>query len=303
VEDNEIKAYIKQFNETGGVLFKNLISKEEIAELRNSCDEYFSSGETHMGTKDFLKIPKLAALPFHDNITNAIKAVFGDDYITVNQFVVGANLHNSKWHRDSDNQGNKEYLFDSDYQVAKCGVYLQDNDPEWCGGLEVIPGSHKASILGHRTPISRAHMKNNISRIQLKAIDIRDRFLNRVWLPIKAGDVFLFHANLIHRASQPLSDTLKKNRGGYKNVQFVDPLPPAEKFKYLIDWEVSPNNHYLPTYIKHQLSRSDEKDSSKLFVESAMSKFPENYPEWLVDKIKKNNINLVNYSDYKTDNI
>ncbi|MGD8419526.1 MAG: phytanoyl-CoA dioxygenase family protein [Gammaproteobacteria bacterium] len=279
-------------------MFKGLLSSEEIAEIRNCCDEYFAEGGTHLGTVDFLQRPVLAALPFKRKIVEAIASVLGPDYVTINQFVVGANLHNPKWHRDSDNQGNVEYLYDSDYQVAKCGVYLQDNDPEWGGGLEVYPGSHKPTFLGHRSLISRPSRRGNMSGIQLRAIASRDRRLKPKWLPIKAGDVFLFHANLIHRASQPQPPFPAKLRGGYKNVQYVDPPPPREKFKYLIDWEVSPRNRHLPVYIQHQIGRVEKNSSDKLYRESIGTRYPQDYPDWLVEQIDHLDTEVVNYSDY-----
>jgi len=287
----------EKYAQDGGILFKGLLTKEEVSEIRRECDEYHASGETHLGTADFLKRQALASLPFKPKVVEALASVLGRNYVTLNQFVVTANLHNPKWHRDSGNQGNQEYLYDSDYMIAKCGVYSQDNDPEWGGGLEVYPGSHKASFLGHRALFSRKHMRGHMSRIQLWGIANRDSNLKQLWLPFKAGDVFLVHANLIHRASQPLPSYPEKKRGGYKNVQIIDPSLPQEKFKYLIDWEVSPMNRYLPVYLQHQVGRVEKNKSDKLYAESLGSRYPHDYPDWLVEKIEGQDTRVVNYSD------
>ena len=288
---------MQNYKRDGGVILKGLLNPDEVAELRNACSEYFARGDSHMGTRDFLAIETLANLPFHHRIVESLRSLLGEDYVTLNQFAASANLHNPRWHRDSDNQGNHEYLYDPEYQIAKCAVYLQDNDPEWGGGLEVIPGSHRPTLLGYRAPMSRSHMKGKVSRIQLSAINVRDRWLHRLWLPITTGDVFLFHANLIHRASQPVPPFQDKNRGGHQNVQFVDPYPPKDKFKFMIDWEVSPQNQYLSVYLDHQASRVEKNKSSKLYVESMDVRYPEGYPGWLVEKIKGDDIQVVNYPD------
>lgn len=285
-----IKQLGKEYDENGYVIFNQLFTKEEVVAARADCDNYFSGDKTHMATKDFLKFQHLRQMPFMNKVREAVASVLGDDYVTINQLAVADNMHSPQWHRDSGDQGPEEYLFDPSYQIAKCGLYLQDNDPVWGGGMEIIPRSHRTGPLGCSFPISRSHMDGKISRIQGIALKWRNDRLPRVWLPIKAGDLFLFHANLWHRASQP-DPSLPK--GGYQGVQLLN--PPPEKRKYLVDWEVSKNNKFLQIYIDHQKMRGAK--SEPLFLDSLNNCYPRDYPQDLVQVITESGARVVNYSD------
>lgn len=281
----------KRFREQGYIHFKALISPEEITAMREAGERYFTQGRTHMFTRDFVRIAPLAALPFRPRVVAAIRSVFGDDYATISQFSMSANLHNPQWHRDSQSQQGNDYLYDPDYMIAKCAVYLQDNDPEWGGGMEIVPRSHLPGYLGYRSPFQPRSLAGRVTRrLQSMAHDLRDRKLEALWLPAKAGDVLLFHANLIHRASQPHPS---KARGGYKNVALVN--PPREKFKFLIDWEASPDNRYLPVYLAHQARRAAADEA--LFDESLRVRFPEDYEPELVRHIRALGLRIAHYNE------
>lgn len=284
----------KQFRNEGYVLLRGVITPEEIAAMREAGEKHFVGERSHMFTDELLRIPCLAALSFNPKIVAGIRRVFGEGYATVTQFSMSANLHNPQWHRDSQSQEGNEYLYDPDYRVSKCAVYLQDNDREWGGGMEILPRSHLPGYLGYRTPLSRGNPIGKLARgLQRAALRLRDRRLAPLWLPLKAGDALLFHANLIHRASQPDEN---KKRGGYKNVALLD--PPRDKFKYLFDWEVSPDNRYLRVYIEHQLRRA--RAEGGLFGGSMNVRFPDDYDPALVTHIQKLGLKVVNYSDVGT---
>jgi hypothetical protein len=278
-----------RFREQGYVLLRGVVCPQEIAQMRETCDRFFADGGTHMFTRDYLRFRSLASVPFRPALITQVRRILGHDYATITQFSLTANLHSPVWHRDSQSAGDRDFLWDEDYLICKCGMYLQDNDREWGGGLEIVPGSHRRGLLGHQSRSGRDGFAAKVlRRAQRFARDSRDGFLPRIWLPLKAGDVLLFHANLIHRASQPL----RSMDQGYRVID-----PPPDRFKYMIQWEVSANNRHLPVYLAHQASRRVAAHRMELYRQSLESRFPEDYPPEVVEEIRRSGLTVANYSD------
>jgi ectoine hydroxylase-related dioxygenase (phytanoyl-CoA dioxygenase family) len=83
------------------------------------------------------------------------------------------------WHQDN-------YYFGTDSdQVISCGIYLQDADAE-NGCLQVVPGSHHGGIVEHQRD-TRTH--GSWTRVDEQ---------QAVMLPVPAGTVVIFSANLLH---------------------------------------------------------------------------------------------------------
>jgi ectoine hydroxylase-related dioxygenase (phytanoyl-CoA dioxygenase family) len=282
---------LDEYREQGYALFRGALTHAEIDALREAGAAYFRDGRTHMSTRAFLGIPAFAALPFHARIAERTAELFGKDYVTLSQFSVSANLHNPQWHRDSQSQLGDPILYDPDYLVAKCAVYLQDNDPEWGGGMEIVERSHLPAYLPPRSSLSRGNPIGKVTRfVQRKIVEARNKALKRLWLPLKAGDALVFHANLVHRASQPAAD---KPRGGHRNAELRD--APPEKFKYLVDWEVSPDNRHVAAYLRHQKQRAQNEPG--LFRDSLDVRYPQDYPPDVVARIRALGLKVVHYAD------
>ena len=82
---------------------------------------------------------------------------------------------------------------------------MQDNDPEFGGGIDVVPGSHK---LLFRTGINRLDGKIRLFKGKLGV------FFNNKTVPIKKGDVVIFHSFLMHAATHP--------KGIFENITELD---------------------------------------------------------------------------------
>ncbi len=84
------------------------------------------------------------------------------------------------WHQDN-------YYFGTDSdQVISCGIYLQDADAE-NGCLQVVPGSHRERQIVEHQRDTRTHGSwTEVDESQA------------VMLPVPAGTVVLFSANLLH---------------------------------------------------------------------------------------------------------
>jgi len=270
----------KFFLKEGYVHFKGVISPDEITQLRHTTYQYAFTGVTHVSTSDFLKVPCFARLPFQSKVVEAIRSILGSDYATLTQFLIAVNLHNPVWHRDSQSQEGREYLYDPNYMVCKCAVYLQDNDVEWGGGIEIVPRSHLPGYLGYRTPFSRKNPIGKVARrLQRAALRLRDRRLRPLLLPFKSGDALLFHANLIHRAPQP---NPVKPRRVCKCVELLDPL--GDKLEFRIDWQVSLSDEHVAARLGHQ--KQSAADGGERFQAYSIVRLSENYLEDASDSLR-----------------
>lgn len=295
----------EEFKKNGYVVLKNVLEKEAIFKLRKLAfnlfdekergiekDDVHDAARRSFYTETFLKNQDLMNIVFQEKIVKKIKQVLGDDYITFTQFSLGSNLHSPIWHTDGQSQGPAEYLYSPLYNVAKCGLYLQEDDDTYGGGLEIIPKSHLPSCLGARSFVGRDKRYGKVSGIQLRAMALRKKYLKKIRLKLECGDVLLFHSLLWHQASQPDWQKIEQiDSYGIKN-------PPKEKHKFMIQWEVSQNNDFASVYATHQQLRGLN-DKKGLFKESNNAVFPDGFPETTLDLIRDNKCNVVSYREIK----
>lgn len=285
---NKFEQYLKD----GYVILRNLVSPEYIAELREIgfqvLEEKRKAGQLSIFNTEFVKHEKLINVPFLKEVVSAIRDVLGQDYVTLSQFSMNANALSPVWHTDSQSQMNAEYLFNRDYLISKCGLYLQEHDPSYGGSMEIIPRSHLPTLLGYKS-------HNNSGRInnwQWQAIQYRNMHLLPKVLPkLDLGDVLLFHGMLVHRASQP--DFAKV--GQIEKYGIKD--PPRDKYKFMIQWEVSSDNDFVPVYLAHQKIRALKGNAGNLFAESLEVKYPDDYPEATRRLIEGNGCRIRHYDE------
>lgn len=293
----------EEFRKNGYVVLKNVLEKENIFKLRKLAFSLFDEKERRIEkdglhnaarrslyTETFLKNQEIMNIAFHKEVVEEIKQVLGNDYITFTQFSLGSNLHSPIWHTDAQSQGPAEYLYSPLYNVAKCGLYLQEDDKDYGGGLEIIAKSHLPSCLGSRSFVSRDKMYGKVSGLQLRAMELRKKYLKKIRLKLESGDVLLFDSLLWHRASQPNWQTLKQI------YSYGIKTPPKEKHKFMIQWEVSQNNDFASVYATHQQLRGLSQKNG-LFKESNDVVFPKDFPRSTLDLIESNNCNVVGYSE------
>jgi hypothetical protein len=285
------------FKKNGYLVIKNAFNHSEIEDLRSSCLDAFKDFESttsitnensiekrQIFSKEFTKNPDILNPLFKKNIIKEIKEIFGEDYISFADFSLNNNTLSPIWHIDAQSIGlRSKYIYNDSFNIAKLGLYLQENDDEYGGQLDIIPGSHLPSFLGANSIISfgkNSHTK--ISKLQLLAISIRNKFLKKLRLQLEVGDIILFHALLMHRSSQPDWSKFNQIEGyGIEN-------PPADKRKFMFQWEVSENNEFAKFYATHQSKRPANKfqeatnisisdfnaSSQKLFQENGVNLVP-----------------------------
>lgn len=277
----------REYWKNGYVLFRGVLSPEEIRAARVECDRHHGDGNRYTSTREFLQMPSLAKIPFLEKSVTAARDLFGD--FTYFQYYMSQSDTYGGWHMDSQSQGiDSEYLFEKDYLVAKCALYLQDNEVEtWGGGMDIIPGSHRATIFGHSFPISRRHRMGRMSRIQRELRDWRNKHLLKpVSLELKAGDLMIFHSCLLHKGTRPNPKFATVSGTRAQGI-------PRDKTKYLINWEVSPRNQYVPIYLAHGKVLADA--GSRDFQHAVEARFPEDYSPEVQQLIARQGLHISEY--------
>ncbi len=205
-----------EFSKNGFILLKNVFSEEHCDQLRtqilNKFDELKAIDPQQIDHRltqaQVFSIPNFWEFLVHEKVVQALKSILEPKYSLIPNFSVQKNKFGLSpvsvakipipnrygWHVDSGAEPFDPDHVAPDYQFVKCGLYLQDNDPEFGGGIDVVPGSHK---LLFRTGVDRLDGKIRLFKGKLGVF-----FYNKT-VPIKKGDVVIFHSFLMHAATHP----------------------------------------------------------------------------------------------------
>ena len=153
-------------------------------------------------------IPEIWEFLVQGKVVQALKEILESEYTLIpnfiiqkNKFAVGPNTivkipipNRYGWHFDAGGEPFHPDHLAPDYQFVKCGLYLQDNDSEFGGGIDVVPGSHN---LLFRTGINCLDAKLRCLKGKLGII------FKKKTIPIEKGDAVIFHSFLMHSATVP----------------------------------------------------------------------------------------------------
>jgi hypothetical protein len=214
-------------------ILRDAIPESEILALRTYCESLFSQPSPYEQDIEndpkigcirldlISRYPKLADVFFNKDLIQALHHTLGDEIILFPETGVHKNGFGD-WHKDIDSNERAGIFshWDDDFKIYTCAIYLQDNDPEFAGGLEVIPGSHHSKLRW-----VEQHQRGFV-------------------IPTKPEDIVYFHHRMDHRATHP--------NPGLKSVK--QPLD-ARRDKYGIFFNVSAANRHAEIYINFLRSR------------------------------------------------
>lgn len=221
--------------------FDSVLNTAEISQFRSKVNEFYFKGiEFPLEPKKCLQIQEIMEIVFSSKLVDSIKSAFHSDYIMFPDLEVQYNLIGgasqngifSGWHVDSNSEGLKEYLADQNYGFAKVGVYFQDNDSKYAGGIDLVPSSHKFPQIGSLK--SRILLKKLMNKLQIL---FKAKTINS-----KAGDALIFDSRLQHRSTR-LNAKGGQNSSKKNNLGDVVDLP-AGKEKVVIYFDISYPNSY-----------------------------------------------------------
>lgn len=181
------------FARDGFAVVRDVLNHEQVAGLRSLCGDLMTAkGKQELLPKVFLDTPELIATVLRDEVVDALSTALGGPVSLYPNLTVRKSLYIG-WHIDEAFAGpGKEYVWDSGFAHVQAAIYLQDNDEEHGGGIDVVPGSHMTSVDGYgqcRPDFTRALANVPAGREPIR-VDSR------------AGDLVLWHARLLH-ASTP----------------------------------------------------------------------------------------------------
>lgn len=182
------------FADRGYVIIRDVLDPDEVEHARKLCaKDLTEAGEAEMMTSDFLASPELAGIPLRDRVVSAVRRLLGERPALYPNCTARGNVY-VPWHVDSTFVGpGHEYVWESGFAHVQAGLYLQDNDRETGGGIDVIRGSHLMSFDGYgRMRPDYAIPSRTVAESSLReTVDTR------------AGDLVVWHGRLMH-ASTPV---------------------------------------------------------------------------------------------------
>ncbi len=154
------------FDREGYEVFPKVLDAKQVADIRRAVERELGD-EWHL-EETFHKCPEIAALLAHKPFIEPLRKLFGDDFVFLPEFTALGDYY-GPWHRDTvfaEGRGYR-YRHEPDFRQGTVVFYLQDNDPLYAGGLDVLP-------------------KNGDEPVTLRT---------------KAGDMIVIDASLEHRAT------------------------------------------------------------------------------------------------------
>jgi hypothetical protein len=238
---------VDRFNREGFLLVPGVLAPEEVSRAREYLEREFDREPSHPGDHARVRFdavtrhPELRSIFFHPKLVASLRSILGADYVVLPECA----LHNaifSTWHKDTTSQERDGHRFhwDPDYKMVEAAFYLQDNDPWFGGGLDVVPGSHVLPDKYAHPDLRTRTEQRLASRGLLPRTFSGRRGQPAYSTPSRAGDLLLFHFRIDHRATPARSSEALNLRR-----------------KLAIFLACSSNTKHVPLYTDYLRSRPD----------------------------------------------
>lgn len=142
------------FEKNGFYLFKNVYTLNEIKTFRKACEKLINEpsisdiGDTsHIKGDVFHRSKVIRELFFTEKLIKNIEQVLGENFHILPEISVMKSQF-GRWHKDTTSIelfGHDFHKHD-EFRIVNVAIYCQDNT-EYGGGLDIVPGSHKESDL------------------------------------------------------------------------------------------------------------------------------------------------------------
>lgn len=304
------------YRDWGFVVVRGVLGTQEVQTLRSELETSFAGTRLKdwrsMPTTECLEHASIFRVLFKDGIVTSLRAALGTDLCYQNDLEVHRNFYgldrwkpHTGWHVDAGSELGSPYLQSADYRFAKCGVFLQDFDNGWGGGIRVKPKSH-------RHQFEQNGLKRRLFRLRrlIDVVALRSHLdLDTAYIPTMAGDLCFFDSRLLHSAAPIVRYNLKAIQCDV-NAQgkLFWPEIPQQHTKFVLYWNacnVAMSEDFLRNSIKRsaneQCGMSEQAPAiTAAFTRSCALKYPDDYPAEFVAAANARHIIIASLSDEQT---
>ncbi|MCC8375882.1 MULTISPECIES: phytanoyl-CoA dioxygenase family protein [Photorhabdus] len=253
----------EKMQEMGYVVIPEAIEKEEIEIIRNFYKE--TSNINNLSTllpTDILKNTEVFHAILNDKSVTVIKEIFGKSFSLFPNFTIRESVY-IPWHNDAYFLSDEVINLYAPLQFMQCAIYLQDNDPEYGGGITLIPFSHR---------LNQTTVKKMLNTPQAYEKVIMS----------KAGDLILWDNRITHRSTYP------------------DKAP--DNTKLALQWTVSASKQHNELYLQYLRDRAQHsmhvsdylpKSPKPYFADMPNVRYPDSFHQDSLKIMKTQNIHFI----------
>lgn len=237
---------IESFRENGFVIVRNILTIKEVKNIRdfilekiyfNDSPNLYNNPNIFFAAENVLSYPEVYRIPFRKKVVDTLRMIHGQELFYHSDLHVQYNMFGLPgWHTDCDTEIPAAYLLEPGYKFAKCGIYLQDNTPEWGGGIGVFPEGHKFPL---RSGIPKVDFFFKKLRVKLL------RNFKKLDIDTEAGDMVIFDSRLPHCPTAPGNINILESHSDNTISGF-----PKESSKLVIYWNAG-NIKMIPNFLSH----------------------------------------------------
>jgi len=134
----------ESYNRYGFSIVRQVLSPQDVQQTRALLDHFYKKSPNldprMLYSDQLLEHSPLVKCIFQKRVVEGLKQCLTNHLVFMPDFVVLRNAYGLPgWHTDCGSESGSAYLYNPDYKFAKCGIFLQDYDNGWGGGVYVKP--------------------------------------------------------------------------------------------------------------------------------------------------------------------
>lgn len=299
------------FRHFGVVLIRRALDPAEVRSVRQALDEAFArrafADLPLLCGAQLLRYPAVWMSLFDDGVVAALKIALGEELCYQNDMDVQRNsfglirwYRHTGWHMDAGSERGNAYLEWPNYRFAKCGIFLQDFDNGWGGGIRVKLGTHRAYS-------ERGGIKGVCFQLRRSIHDIAPRLrldFDTHDVPTRAGDFCFFDSRVLHSSALPSRQNIGVlGRSRCDGARRFWPTIPREHTKYVLYWDAC-NLAMARSFLENSLKRGQSEppglrecpDAQVTWTRILSLAYPHDFPPDFVAAARRHRIEVASLS-------